>query len=194
MNDPNPHVHTQLDSSPDISQFHRSTVQVWLLMSLKLSLHSFLLMTPNCSGGRKHPGKPPHPWCYRSYFFPRLPINSQWSLHHIPKSRITFWWSKIPLRQKKKKNLVAAFYIQRRVWIKSSRDPSVKEDWEPSEWRHSKSALKAIPGMFVNIRRHDYKQLSQLGGSCRATIWPNCLTLIQKSNTTPAGPVCPFLE
>ena len=45
-------------------------VRAWLVMSLNLSL--VLLMTPNCSRGRKHPGKPPHPWCYLCYLFPHF--------------------------------------------------------------------------------------------------------------------------
>lgn len=90
--------------------------------------------------------------------------------------------------------VVVVFCMQRRIWIKSSREPPVKGDLELSEWRHGKSALKAIPGMFVHIRGHGYKLQSQLGGSYRATLWPSCLTLIQKSNTTPAGPMCPLLE
>lgn len=80
------------------------------------------------------------------------------------------------------------------MWIKSGGEPSVKGDLGLSEWMHGNSALKAIPGMFVPIRRHGYKQQSQLSGSYRATFWPSCPILIQKPNTTPAGPMRPLLE
>lgn len=62
---------------------------------------AFLLMTLNCFSGRKHPGKPPHPWSYLSYFFPRLPINSHWRLHHVPKSTIAARWSKSLLENRR---------------------------------------------------------------------------------------------
>lgn len=69
--------------------------------------------------------------------------------------------------------LVAVFCVQRKIGISSNRDPSVMGDLERNEQRHGKSALKAIPGMFVHVRRHGYKQQGQLSGSCRATLWPN---------------------
>lgn len=167
----------------------------FVVTSLKLSLESFLLMAPNCSSGRKQPGQPPHPWCYLSFFFFfffNQISHQQLGLHHVCKSATAVRWLHRVFFFLI--NALVVFCIQRRIGIKSSRDPSVMGDLELSEWRHGKSALKAIPGMFVHIRRHGYKRQSQLSGSCRATLWTNCLTLIQKSNTAPAGPLCPLLE
>lgn len=168
-----------------------------MLWACLWSFFFFLLMSPNCSSGREHPGKTPHPWCYLFYFFfSDFPSTASKARITSPKAQQQFGDYKVILRRlcNHLTGGVVALCIQRRIWIKSNRDPSVKGDLELSEWRHSKSALKAIPGMFVDIRCMATRDRVNSVVPAGATIWPNCLTLIQTSNTRPAGPVCPFLE
>lgn len=124
-------------------------------MSLKLK--PFLLMTPNCSSGRKHPRKAPHPWSYLSFFF----------LWTFSGTCITSPKAQEQLKYQKTDKFVVAVVVLYSVkhQVKSSHVSSVNRDLELSEWRRSKRGLKAVPGTFVSICRHGYERLNQLQGN-----------------------------